>query len=346
MKGEDIMAISKIYLEKFTVFDKIDVDFSPGINVLIGENGTGKTHIMKLLYSACQAAQVKNTAIDFPTKIVRVFRPDDLSLLRLAKRGVGASNAIVCVHSEKNKLILEFHSKFKKNVTIKGAEKWEKEFSSLTSTFIPAKEILSNSKNFINAVRAGNVDFDDTFTDIIAAANVDISRGQETKRKVKYLKHLQSITQGRVKIENEEFYLLPTGKSQSKLEFQLVAEGLRKIALLWQLIKNGTLEKGSILFWDEPEANINPQNIPAIVDLLLDLQEDGVQIFIATHDYFLAKYLDVRKKMESEIVFHTLYKSNEGIKHESDTDFALLENNSILKQSIDLYKEEVKKVMG
>ncbi len=26
-----------------------------------------------------------------------------------------------------------------------------------------------------------------------------------------------------------------------------------KIALIWQLAKNGTLEKGSILFWDEPK---------------------------------------------------------------------------------------------
>ena len=34
--------------------------------------------------------------------------------------------------------------------------------------------------------------------------------------------------------------------TQAKLEFNLVAEGLRKIALLWQLIKNGTLEKGSV----------------------------------------------------------------------------------------------------
>lgn len=172
-----------------------------------------------------------------------------------------------------------------------------------------------------------------------------MSRGPETERKKKYLSRLQTITKGRVKVEDDEFYLLPTGQSQSKLEFQLVAEGLRKIALLWQLIKNGTLEAGSVLFWDEPESNINPQNIPAIVDLLLDLQEDGVQIFIATHDYFFAKYLDTRKTKSNAVVYHALYKSEEGIQHESDKDFALLENNSILKQSIDLYKEEVRKVM-
>ena len=27
--------------------------FSPGINIIIGENGTGKTHLIKAIYSAC-----------------------------------------------------------------------------------------------------------------------------------------------------------------------------------------------------------------------------------------------------------------------------------------------------
>ena len=47
-------------------------------------------------------------------------------------------------------------------------------------------------------------------------------------------------------VSEERFYLKPG--TQAKLEFNLVAEGLRKIVLLWQLIKNGTLEKGSVLF--------------------------------------------------------------------------------------------------
>lgn len=51
------MAIKKIQLENFTVFEKLDIEFEKGINVFVGENGMGKTHIMKLLYSACQAAK-------------------------------------------------------------------------------------------------------------------------------------------------------------------------------------------------------------------------------------------------------------------------------------------------
>lgn len=79
------------------------------------------------------------------------------------------------------------------------------------------------------------------------------------------------------------------------MEFNLVAEGLRKIALLWQLIKNGTLEKGSVLFWDEPEANINPKYIPVLAELLIMSESEGVQIFVSTHDYFLSKYIEVKR---------------------------------------------------
>ena len=31
----------------FTVFDHAEFTFSPGVNVLIGKNGTGKTHVLK-----------------------------------------------------------------------------------------------------------------------------------------------------------------------------------------------------------------------------------------------------------------------------------------------------------
>ena len=46
-------------MKNFTVFDQLELDFSSGINVFVGVNGKGKTHIMKVLYSACQAVDKK-----------------------------------------------------------------------------------------------------------------------------------------------------------------------------------------------------------------------------------------------------------------------------------------------
>ena len=65
-------------------------------------------------------------------------------------------------------------------------------------------------------------------------------------------------------------------------------KGLRKIALLWQLIKNGTLEKGLVLFWEEPEANINSKYILVLAELkvrLLQLRKIwGVEVAVLNEE--------------------------------------------------------------
>jgi recombinational DNA repair ATPase RecF len=45
------MAIAGLRLSEFSAFDEASLSFSPGINVFIGRNSNGKTHILKLLYA-------------------------------------------------------------------------------------------------------------------------------------------------------------------------------------------------------------------------------------------------------------------------------------------------------
>lgn len=246
------------------------------MNVLVGENGVGKTHIMKLAYAACKASKHD---VSFSQKTTMLFRPDQSSIGRLVNRNKKGNNtAKVSVESDAAKIGMTFSTKTRKwDAEIQAEENWEKQMSDLTSVFIPAKEILSNAWNLDAAVKMGNVEFDDTYLDIIAAAKIDISRDVDSASRKKYLDILQKISNGKVALQDDRFYL--KSGIQAKLEFNLVAEGLRKIALLWQLIKNGTLEKGSVLFWDEPEANINPKYIPVLAELLIMLESEGVQIF-------------------------------------------------------------------
>ena len=48
-EGASSLPLKKVYLENFTVFETIDMEFCGGSNVFIGD-------VMKLLYAACQAA--------------------------------------------------------------------------------------------------------------------------------------------------------------------------------------------------------------------------------------------------------------------------------------------------
>lgn len=125
------MSIKKLTLENFTVFKHLDIDFSEGINVFIGQNGTGKTHVMKTIYSACQAARKD---ISFSNKLVRVFKPDDLSIGRLARRRVGNVNTRIKVVSDGATIKAAFSYKTKKwDAEVVGEEQWEKQLGDLTS---------------------------------------------------------------------------------------------------------------------------------------------------------------------------------------------------------------------
>lgn len=90
------------------------------------------------------------------------------------KPGNHNSEIKVSALSEKNKnhtITASFHNKTKKwDAEICGEEAWENEFKDISSIFIPAKEILSNSYNLTAAVEKNNVKFDDTYIDIINSA--------------------------------------------------------------------------------------------------------------------------------------------------------------------------------
>lgn len=329
------MIIKKIRLENFTVFENQEIEFDPGINVFIGENGTGKTHILKVLYSACQSVDKK---VSFPHKLVLTMLPDDYKISRLLTRKPGNRNGIIRITAGEPKRVSEkvlkasFNGKTKKwEADVTGEDGWEESFSGMSSIFIPAKEILSHSYNLNAATEKNNVRFDDTYLDIINAAKVDISVGRNSASKNTMLRRIQEMTHGTVVYDTkkDEFYLK---NGSSKQEFNLVAEGIRKMALLWQLVKNGTLEKGSILFWDEPEANINPTYISIIVEMLLELQRQGVQIFISTHDYMIASYFEVKKQKGDSVVFHSLShaEGTDILHYEKSKTFDELKNNAII----------------
>lgn len=340
------MNLKSIKIENFTVFDKMAIDFCDGINVFIGENATGKTHLLKVLYSACRSNRADT---DFGQKIVRTMLPDDFRIARLVNRRKGnhSANIKVCATNENGKteaqLGITFDKKTKKNLAyVTGEEKWEKTFKDNSSIFIPAKEILSHSYKLAAATSVDNVRFDDTYIDIINSAKIDIAMGKNPDSRAAMLKRIEKMTNGGVFYDasKDEFYLK---RGSSKQEFNLVAEGIKKMGLLWQLAKNGTLEKGSVLFWDEPEANINPAYLSTIAELLLELQRNGVQIFLSTHNYFLAKYIEIKKEEPDQVSFYSLYyrNDNDSVCCETSNQFTLLENNPITKTYLQIYRDEI-----
>lgn len=196
----------------------------------------------------------------------------------------------------------------------------------IQSVFIPTTEMLSHSKGFLAMNQKYNMPFDGTQVDIIVNASLPETRTvSETMHKV--LEKISAVIDGIVVYENDTFYVQK--ENGNKVDFSLEAEGFRKLGLIWKLIRNGLLEAGTVLLWDEPEANLNPELYPLVVDILLELEKNGVQVFIATHSYSFAKYLEIRREKNEQVLFHDLYK---GAKYSEELN-EHVEGNSVFSQS-------------
>ena len=168
--------------------------------------------------------------------------------------------------------------------------------------------MLSHTKGFLALNEKYHMPFDDTQVDIIVDASLPEAREIPAYTQT-ILDKISTVIEGKVIQENDEFYVLK--KDGRKLRFSLEAEGLRKLGLLWKLIRNGLLEPGTILIWDEPEANLNPELFSLVAEILLELQKNGIQIFVATHSYNFAKYLEIRRTETEQVQFHNLYHSEQ-----------------------------------
>ena len=296
------MAITRLQLENFTAFESLDMELSPGINVLVGSNGTGKTHIMKVCYAACAVSTVAFSL--FVEKLERVFLPSGHNERRLIRHGRSGNDdpAVIRIHfKDRPTFEFNFAESGSSNLTIFT----ENEFPIIESVFVPTKDMLANAPGFRSLYALREIHFEEVYKDILDRAYLPSLRKPGNSHLLDKLRH---IIGGEVVIEGEEFFV---ATEHGLLEFTLLAEGLRKLGLLWLLIRNGSLQKGSVLFWDEPETNLNPKLLRTVIDVLFELQRGGVQIFLATHDYAVLEEIHLRQTEEDDVAFHSLYRDEE-----------------------------------
>ena len=334
------MAITRVKLENFTVFESLDLEPSPGINVLVGANGTGKTHLMKVCYAACD---VSYTGDFFATKLSGVFLPSgnpSERLERLVNRSSGSETAEVCLSREESEFSVLLPWYFFGSTTVKDQSKdW---IGSLVEcVYIPAKDMLANAPGFRSLYAAREIHFEETYLDILDRAYLPALRNPADFVPSRVLERLEAELGGKVTIHGEEFFL---NSEQGEIEFTLLAEGLRKLGLLWLLIRNGSLKPGAVLFWDEPETNLNPKLYGVVIDVLLELQRVGVQVFLATHDYVILRELDLQAREGDRIAFHSLFKNEEGqISCHTSVKFLEIHPNAIMEAFDSVYDREIKR---
>ena len=333
------MVLTRAKLERFTAFKSLDVGFSPGINVLVGENGTGKTHLMKACYAACD---VSKTGKSFGEKLVDVFLPEGRKPGRLVKRQVGRARGQVEIFRNDCSIGASMSNlmRLPRSVENTGTKRWS--IAPIESTYIPVKEMLANAPGFLSLYALREVHFEEVYPDLLHRAYRDVLRGPMDPPRRRLMNRLRGAINGTVFRKNEAFYLR---SKTGNLEFPLLAEGFRKLGLLWLLIQNGTLTNGSVLFWDEPETNLNPRLYEPLIGLLIELQRYGVQIFLATHDYVILKELDLQLMPNDQIAFHSLFRaqSSAEIECHSTGRYLDINPNAISDTFSDLYDRDIER---
>ena len=315
------MSINSIHLNNFTVFKDVKIEFSPGINVFIGENGTGKTQLMKLIYASSYFHARKS----FVTIVDLFGRHFSVRNCDLLINGVKHSWGTSVINGLKQP----------SDATVELSISKEK-----PSIFIPAKEVLSFSKlTKVAEDYKTSLNLDHTMTEIIRLAE-NIIPDNLPAFVIDAARKLENIIGGKVYYDDKEqtFWIHKTGGE--KIPFRSEAEGFDKLGLLWQLLMNRSIIESSVLLWDEPEANISRKHTADVVDTLLELSRHGVQIFLATHDYNLMKYFSINKNANDKVAFISLFKSENNVASETAEDYNLLEHNAIVDASIKLLEDK------
>ncbi|MCY4346510.1 MAG: AAA family ATPase [Aestuariivita sp.] len=316
--------LKSLKVKNFTVFRDIDLKFADGLNVIIGANGTGKTHLLKLPYAAmAMSAEQGRTRDEPPTKsllqtriaekLSGVFRPEE-RLGRLVNRRVGRSKCEIDMGFSQPKtcLAFQFSSLAKSEVSItKVPAKWRNK----PPAFFPTRELLTIYPGFVPLYETRHLEFDETWRDTCILLGAPALRGPRESKVAELIRPLEKQLGGQVVLDNNGRFYLRLGGADN-MEMPLVAEGWRKLSMLMRLISTGSLLDKGCLFWDEPEANLNPSLIREIAMAILGVCKAGVQVFVATHSLFLLREFEILLEREFaglERRYFALHRGENGI---------------------------------
>lgn len=320
--------LKTLHIRQFTVFQDARFEFSPGLNVIVGDNGTGKTHVLKLGYLFCRAwpdltarrlrvnSQRAESYLD--ERLAGLFRVSELGAL---VRNGHKSGARLVAEVGGYIPTIQFRMPDEPIFSPPGLSEsmpWDIQIQRSKDApgtlkarvvpdvvpdaaavnaflprqvFVPSKEMVSLFKGLIGLFdKYREFPLDETYRDLAVAMST-LEPREASSLLPEVMQRIQKLLGGDLKLDNGDLMFERT--DGSRLESQLLAEGHRKLAMLMYLLRYGVIERGSTLFWDEPEANLNPAAVKLLAEALFVLADQGVQVILATHSLFLLREFEI-----------------------------------------------------
>lgn len=377
--------ITYLKLKNFTAFTDLAIDFSPGINIIIGENGTGKTQLLKAIFALCgPEIRTEQPGEQLAGKLCRLYQPLSGKVGELRRSGTSGEAVLNAEFSQGQELTVRFNSSA---TTVKIPKALGPAIA--PATFLPTKEVLS----LVRGITAEQPDletieriFDDGYLDLasqlkkegiedlrskvqlnprfatIVPRLANLIGGQYLLEKGRFVFQIGRYEEKKASTRNSEaksalmyqdsteWRFIPTSKR--RLSSTMTAEGFRKIGVLQRLLSNGSLNPGTAgpLLWDEPESNLNPKLMRDLVLALLELARNGQQVILATHDYVLIKWFDLLmdKGKGDQMRFFSLYRdtSTLDVMSTKTDDYQAINPNPIDDAFGFLINQEIENDMG
>ena len=396
--------INSAELKNFGPIKALDWQNLGKINLIIGNNGCGKSFVLKALYSAMRTLEeykrgetLESDAEILANKLHWTFQAEKIGDLVNKK-----ANEPLLFKLFFNETLFEYG--FGKD-TVKSISNLKNEVTprSDNSVYLPAKEVLSLFNIIFDSRKNKKAfGFDDTYLDLVIAlfkqyegkellTRISVSQQQinqlvnsiisntklaeEIKNSLieeagkikkerniehkKYIREQQTLQKNKlaptsnvfnecqVKLNNmiggkieydyeaKRWYFK---QGNQKFSVGVVAEGIKKIAILDTLLGNGYLNENSIIFIDEPESALHPEAIDKLLDIIAILAQHGIQFFLASHSYFVIKKLFLIAQKQQMSIPVLSFQNNEWIQSDLKND---LPDNPIIDESIKLYEEQL-----
>ena len=355
---------------------EIDFNDLKGINLIIGKNNTGKTYLSNFIYAVLRNIRIErtlNNEIRSTGKGMEnnsfsdELRETDLPFVFHTNKNRFENTKINIEFDEKDKFT-ENEKYFLENIEINNVCCFPAERSGAILFY---NQLLENRNNILRQLELSqdinllkNISrYSEPVNEYIIRLNKleEYENKEETEIYRNLVKNIdiQNIIEGEIIIKSNQ--IIYKNENDLELNMGLVSSTVKTLAGFFLYLKYQA-QKGDIVFIDEIELNLHPENQRKIVKLINYLSKQRIKFIISTHSPIITEEIDnmllfekVKDKINSEEmkeyginseyglktsdinVFHLHNKTVEKIK-ENDGEFEIETFNSVLEETDNLYQ--------
>jgi len=330
--------IKALILRNYGPLASIDWDHIGKINLVIGNNGTGKTFLLKAAYSAIKASEEYKRG-DEPRK----YSQKSLSKLYWTFQADKLGDLVARGQQDKLEFQMEMaegkisYSFGDSTVTTLVDVLETLNPRSSNSLFLPEKEILTLYKVIIDSrERTKLFGFDDTYYDLAKVISIQPKKGKNYQEFSDARHAIEKVVDGKVYHDENDRWVYQKGRYLFPIN--IASEGVKKLAILDTLLGNHYLDRDSVIFIDEPEAALHPKAIAQFMETIYLLSKSGIQFFISTHSYFVVKGLSLIATKHKESMPVLSLENGAATIDDLQNGYP---DNPIVRESVRLYEQEV-----